>query len=323
MYCPNCGANVPSGDFCPSCGARVNQSGGAGNQAQQYPSAPEQGVQDAGQQNAGSQYTDPQYGGPQNAGPQYTDPQYGGPQNAGPQYGGPQYGGPQYGGPQYAGPQGPSYFDGTGAGYFGLFIVNALVLGVTCGIMLPWVVCRNLRWRKSHTVINGRRLVFTGTAAQLWGNWIKWWLLTLVTCGIYSFWVGVRMQEWEAAHTCYEGTPYTEGQTFDMSFYDATVGERLGVLLVSRLLVGLTCGIYLPWAKAKILKFDMEHTVINGERLGFKGTGAGYWGENTLVSLLCGITCGIYLPWGVCQINRWTYKNTFIQSVGNVKNPYN
>ncbi len=359
MVCSSCGANVPDGDFCPECGAKQankpanqipnpdrNQGYANSNPNQGYANSnPNQGYANANP-NQGYANANPNQGyananpnqGYANANPNqgYGNPNqgYGNP-NMG--YGNPNmgYGNPNmgYGNPNMGGgypnqgipraQQGPfSYFDGTGAEYLGMFLVNSLLLGVTCGFAIPWVVVRNLQWRKSHTFINGRKLAFTGTTAQLMGNWIKWWLLSLVTCGIYSLWVSVRMKEWEMIHTCYEDMLGTGQESFADSFYDGTVGERLGVVLVARLLIGLTCGIYTPWAQTKIIKFDLEHSVINGDRLGFKGTGAGYWGENAIVGLLCLVTCGFYMPWGIVRINKWTYKNTFIQSIGNVLNPY-
>ena len=216
-----------------------------------------------------------------------------------------------------------NYFDGNGGEFLGLYIVNLLVTIVTCGLALPWVMVRNLKWRKSHTVVNGRRLCFTGTAGELFKNYIIWWLLSLVTCGIYSIFVHVKMKEWEISHTGYADMNPVEGQTFVNSFYDGTAGEYFGVCLVARLLIVLTCGIATPWQAVKLMKFDTEHSVVCGTRFGFDGTGSQYWGENNLIGLLNLITCGIYGAWGICKLNRWTYKHTFPVSVGNTYNPYN
>ncbi len=56
-------------------------------------------------------------------------------------------------------------------------------------------------WEIKHTVIDGRRLMFTGTAIGLFTNWIKWLLLTFITLGIYGFWVSIALQKWKTKHT--------------------------------------------------------------------------------------------------------------------------
>jgi len=96
---------------------------------------------------------------------------------------------------------GVSYFDG---GLFSLVCMNIgafLVTVLTFGICFPWAVCMAYKWEIDHTVIDGRRLVFTGTALGLFGNWIKWLLLTIITFGIYGFWVGIKVQQWKVSHT--------------------------------------------------------------------------------------------------------------------------
>ena len=78
--------------------------------------------------------------------------------------------------------------------------VASLISSLTCGIATPWAICYMIRFIVSHTVINGKRMVFTGTGGGLFGNWIKWFLLTIITCGIYSFWVTPRLYKWIASH---------------------------------------------------------------------------------------------------------------------------
>lgn len=96
---------------------------------------------------------------------------------------------------------GASYFDGGLAQYLGWSILGFLVTLVTLGLFYPWAVCKLYGWRVNHTVINGRRLLFTGTALGLFGHWIKWFLLTLITLGIYGFWVFIKLEKWKVSHT--------------------------------------------------------------------------------------------------------------------------
>ena len=74
-----------------------------------------------------------------------------------------------------------SYFDGGLLQLIGWRILGALITTLTLGICFPWACCMIYNWEVKHTVINGRRLMFTGTAMQLFGSWIKWLLLTIIT----------------------------------------------------------------------------------------------------------------------------------------------
>lgn len=321
MICPNCGNEGGEGKFCVSCGAPLTQmTPQPQDQFQQNQQGFQQNQQQFQQQGYGQQQFQQQGYGQQ----QYQQQGYGQQQYQQQGYGQQQYqqGYSQPNQFQTNGGEPSVYFDGEGSEYFPILLLNGLLLFVTCGIAFPWVICKNLKWRKSHTIVNGHRLAFTGTPGDLLGNWIKWWLLTVVTCGIYSYWVNIRIREWEMSHTCFEDDYHGDGMDFSDCFYDGEVGERLGQALVAGLIITFTCGIGAPWAVVKLLKYDMEHTVIHGNRFAFNGTGAGYWGENAIVGLLMTITCGIYSAWGICRINKWTYRNTFIQSTGNVKTNY-
>ncbi len=353
MICSKCGNEGGNSRFCMNCGAPLQGNGSVGN------GSPNMGYRnsytDPGRQNAGygggnmgggpnmygggNMGSGPNMYGGGNMGGGGPNMYGGGNMGGGPNMygGGNMGGGPNMGyrnvytgagnpnivyGTAYDGFGAPSGFDGEGAEYLGIYIINALVLFFTLGIAYPWVYCRNLHWRKHHTIINGRRLAFTGTAGELFANWIIWWLLCLVTCGIYGFWVSVRMHQWEMAHTCYADMNPVMGQTFEDSFYDGEVGTRLGESLVAGLMVFFSCGIATPWAIVRIHRYDMAHSVINGDRLVFNGDGAGYWGENCLIGLLNFITCSLYYSWGIVRINRWFYQNTHVYSSGNIRNPY-
>jgi len=94
-----------------------------------------------------------------------------------------------------------SYFDGGLLQLIGWKLLGGLITLCTLGICYPWALCMVYGWRINHTVIEGRRLVFTGTAIQLFGSWIKWLLLTIITCGIYGFWLEIALEKWKVKHT--------------------------------------------------------------------------------------------------------------------------
>jgi len=72
-------------------------------------------------------------------------------------------------------------------------------------------LCMFHKWRSKHTMINGRRLIFTGGGFSLIGLWIKWLILTILTFGIYFFWVIPSLNKWVVEHTDFEDEAKPEG----------------------------------------------------------------------------------------------------------------
>ncbi len=97
-----------------------------------------------------------------------------------------------------------SYFDGGLLQQIGWTILGALITICTLGICYPWAITMLYGWEVKHTVINGRRLVFSGSALGLFGLWIKWLLLGIITLGIYFLWVNISLMKWKTKNTHFE-----------------------------------------------------------------------------------------------------------------------
>lgn len=94
-----------------------------------------------------------------------------------------------------------SKFTGGVLGLLGTNILMVLLIMVTIGIGLPWALCMKKRWVTSHTIIEGKQLVFEGKGGSLFGHYIKWFLLTLITFGIYGLWVPIKLSQWTTERT--------------------------------------------------------------------------------------------------------------------------
>ncbi len=199
-----------------------------------------------------------------------------------------------------------SYFDGDGGTLFGLILLTALVGMFTCGIAVPWMLCKVYTWRKEHTVINGRRLMFNGTGADLFGHWILWEILCVVTCGIYAFFMHVALRKWEMNHTFYADRPDLAGQ------FDGNSVEYFGYGLIQGLLLMITCGLAAPWTITMITKWETQHCVVAGDRMRYTGTAMELLGQYLIVALLSVITCGIYSAWGIVRLNKYIYSHTCV-----------
>ncbi|HDZ91500.1 MAG: DUF898 family protein [Deltaproteobacteria bacterium] len=78
------------------------------------------------------------------------------------------------------------------------------------------------------------------------------------------------------------------------------------------LLSTLTLGIYSPWAWVRLFKLKASHTLINGKRVAFTGTGSSFFVICLTNLLLIIVTLGIYSPWAVCRISQWKTRNTLV-----------
>lgn len=205
-----------------------------------------------------------------------------------------------------------SYFDGKGSTLFGLTLLMTLVSVITCSIATPWMLCKIYKWRKTHTVIDGRRLDFNGTGGSLLGHWILWTLLDIVTCGIYSYFEYVALCKWEMSHTYYQDGKAYDGK-IPNSFFDGNSFQFFGYGLLASLVIMITCGIGAPWMINMIEKWQIRHSVICGDKLQYDGTALGLFVQYIVVFLLTIVTLGIYSPWGNVRIYKYLYAYCHVQ----------
>lgn len=93
------------------------------------------------------------------------------------------------------------------------------------------------------------------------------------------------------------------------SNWDGGVLDTIINSIVASLIVGFTCGIATPWAICYMMKFIVEHTIIDGRRLTFDGDGASLFGNWIKWFLLTVITFGIYGFWVVPRMYQWVAKH--------------
>ncbi|BAK81146.1 DUF898 family protein [Candidatus Arthromitus sp. SFB-rat-Yit] len=97
-----------------------------------------------------------------------------------------------------------SEFDGGLAEFIGINILSFLLIVVTLGIGLPWVMCMRERYTINHTIVNGQRLKFIGKGGNLFLHWLRWILFTIITLGIYGFLIGIRFRQWKAKNIVFD-----------------------------------------------------------------------------------------------------------------------
>ena len=96
----------------------------------------------------------------------------------------------------------------------------------------------------------------------------------------------------------------------DDSYFDGKLHQWIGWTLLGGLITTLTLGICYPFAVCMIQSWEAKHTVINGKRLAFDGTGGQLMGHYIKWFLLSIVTLGIYSFWLHINMKKWIVKHT-------------
>lgn len=92
--------------------------------------------------------------------------------------------------------------------------------------------------------------------------------------------------------------------------FDGGAASYLWVGICSAFITIITAGIAYPWAVTMQQRWKTNHTLINGRRLQFNGTGLSLLGNWIIWLLLSMITLGIYLLWVGPKLQKWIVENT-------------
>lgn len=88
--------------------------------------------------------------------------------------------------------------------------------------------------------------------------------------------------------------------------FDGGAGSYLMVGIGAFLVTVFTLGLAYPWAVSMRCRWQAEHTIVNGQRLKFTGSGASLFGHYIKWWFLTIITLGIYSFWLVPRMVKWT-----------------
>ena len=97
------------------------------------------------------------------------------------------------------------------------------------------------------------------------------------------------------------------------SYFDGTFLQWLGWSLAVVGISVITLGFGYPWACCLFMQWETSHTIVNGQRLKFTGTGWELFKKYVLWILLTYITVGIYGLWMWIKVKRWTVEHTVFE----------
>ncbi len=94
------------------------------------------------------------------------------------------------------------------------------------------------------------------------------------------------------------------------SYFDGGFFGYIGHQILFGLISFFSFGIAVPWALCMMKRWEVNHTVVNGRRLKFTGTGGQLFGKYILGVFLSIITFGIYSIWFGLSIEKWAVSHT-------------
>ena len=211
-------------------------------------------------------------------------------------------------------------FKGSGREYLGIFVIHLFLLSMlTLGIYSPWAWVRLFKLKASHTLINGKKVIFNGTGSNLFIICLVNILLTIITLGIYTPWAICSISRWKAQNTLVGGKP---------SNFVGTGGRLFVFYLVHLIILPiLTLGIYYFYGIYRYYAWKEEHMKYGGEKTSF---GSGFWGLMKIflasslfwlllpiaaqflslpsIDFLALIILFLLAPWFICMFFRWQVK---------------
>lgn len=104
------------------------------------------------------------------------------------------------------------------------------------------------------------------------------------------------------------------------SYFDGSLIELIGWKLLSFLITIVTLGIGAPWGACMIYSYQINHTVYNGKRLKFEGTGGDLFVNIFKWVLLSIITLGIYTLFIPIRKTKWVISHIHFEDEHFIKN---
>lgn len=94
------------------------------------------------------------------------------------------------------------------------------------------------------------------------------------------------------------------------SHFDGGLLGYIGWVIFGAIITVFTLRLATPWAIVNMYRWEIEHTVIDGKRLAFSGTGWGLFGQWIKWWFLSIITLGIYGFWVHIKLLDWKARHT-------------
>lgn len=103
------------------------------------------------------------------------------------------------------------------------------------------------------------------------------------------------------------------------SYFDGGLLELIGWFILKYLITIFTLGIARPWGECMLIRYQTNHTVLNGKRLKFEGSGGSLFVEIFKWLFFSIITLGIYVFWVPVKKYKWILSNIHFEEENLIK----
>jgi uncharacterized membrane protein YjgN (DUF898 family) len=214
----------------------------------------------------------------------------------------------------------PLTFNGEGARYFGIWVVNIVLTILTLGLYYPWAKVANRKYLWNSTAIGEDRFIFHGTGNEIFKGFVIAYLILGISLIMSYFSPGLIFLFYFVLllimpFAVFGAWRYRVSRTSWRGIYfsfNGNMREFFSLYFIHFLLTILTIGIYGPWFTVKIMKYLFSHTSFGQYELDFEGEGSDLFAINLLGIILTVITLYIYLPWFIKNRFKFTIDNTVI-----------
>ena len=103
---------------------------------------------------------------------------------------------------------------------------------------------------------------------------------------------------------------YTEETRLE-SYFDGKMLDYLAYSFLRGFIIGITAGVFKPWADCIFYEFKFHHTIYDGKRLKFVGKPTELFVERFKWLFFTAITFGIYALWIPLKKQKWIAQNTY------------
>lgn len=213
-------------------------------------------------------------------------------------------------------------------------------------LLYPVVYFFSERWKLSVTYIDGKRLTFEGKLWHCYGIYLSGLILAALSATLITFFASLvgryfpqfpsewaslgasaattavnayfltkRLLRWKKKHTHFADEIPSESGLRHNLFRCALVSVLNTVLSV------LTLGIVYPLTYRLKYGYYTNSSIIDGERLVFRGKLSSLYGKWVLWILLTIATLGLYLPLIAHNLQSWATANTFIDEEEDTPSP--
>ena len=202
-------------------------------------------------------------------------------------------------------------YNGIGADYFGILIVNRLLTAVTLGFYHPWAKAKELQYLYQETTLNDEPFTFHGTGKEMFMGFIKAVGIFGLLLAVFGIFVYLKMPfaaiiifyfsliaifpfaihgtyKYRMSRTSWRGIRF--GYRGDLKIFAMNFFKWIGLTIV-------TIGIYSPWFSINIRKYLLSNIRFGSANFNYKGDGAEYFVIFIKGYFLTIITLGIYSFW--------------------------